>query len=137
MMQERATRVFTADDYIAKYIELSDIVTEKTRLYEEDIKQAKADMELMKNLLAQEINRLDGQSIKTRHGTAYRSTVTRFRVDDRETWVKWVITNEKGDMLTLHVANDAIKDYVDAGHNLPPGLTATTIHNTNIMRSRP
>jgi hypothetical protein len=134
-MQEMTPRIFTADDYIQKYVELSDRVDKKTREYEESIKQDKADMELMKNLLTEEINRLDGQSIKTRHGTAYRSTVTRFRVDDRETWVKWVITNEQGTMLTLHVANDAIKDYVDAGNILPPGLTATTIHNTNIRRS--
>ena len=116
---------------IAKVLELRETVSKKNKAYEANIKDDKSNIDLLENLLGEEINRLGGQSIKTAYGTAYRSTITSFRVADRETWVNWVIKNEQGDMLTLHVAKDAVKEYTDT-LGLPPGLDMMTIHKTNV-----
>ena len=116
---------------IAKVLELRETVSKKTKAYENDVKEDKSNIDLLENLLGEEINRLGGQSIKTAYGTAYRSTITSFRVANRETWVSWVIKNEQGHMLTLHVAKDAVKEYTDT-NGLPPGLDMMTIHKTNV-----
>jgi len=118
---------------IAKVLELRETVSKKTKAYEANIKDDKSNIELLENLLGEEINRLGGQSIKTVYGTAYRSTITSFRVANRETWVSWVIKNEQGHMLTLHVAKDAVKEFTDQ-NGLPPGLNMTTIHRCNVRR---
>ena len=118
---------------IGKVIELRDRVDAKTKAYKDSIKQDETDIDLLENLLLAEINKLDGQSIKTANGTALRTTLTSFRVADRETWVNWVIANNQGDMLTLHVAKEAVKEYADQ-NGLPPGLNMTTIHRCNVRR---
>ena len=118
---------------IGKVIELRDRVDAKTRAYKDSIKQDETDIDLLENLLLAEINKLDGQSIKTANGTALRTTLTSFRVADRETWVNWVIANNQGDLLTLHVAKEAVKEYTDQ-NGLPPGLNMTTIHRCNVRR---
>ena len=118
---------------IGKVIELRDRVDAKTRAYKDSIKQDETDIDLLENLLLAEINKLDGQSIKTANGTAFRATLTSFRVADREVWVNWVIANNQGDMLTLHVAKEAVKEYTDQ-NGLPPGLNMTTIHRCNVRR---
>ena len=119
---------------IGKVIELRDRVDAKTRAYKDSIKQDETDIDLLENLLLAEINKLGGQSIKTANGTALRTTLTSFRVADREVWVNWVIANNQGDMLTLHVAKDAVKEFTDQ-NGLPPGLNMTTIHRCNVRRS--
>ena len=118
---------------IGKVIELRDKVDAKTRAYKDSIKQDETDIDLLENLLLAEINKLEGQSIKTASGTAFRATLTSFRVADREVWVNWVIANNQGDMLTLHVAKEAVKEYADQ-NGLPPGLNMTTIHRCNVRR---
>ena len=118
---------------IGKVIELRDKVDAKTRAYKDSIKQDETDIDLLENLLLAEINKLGGQSIKTANGTALRTTLTSFRVADRECWVNWVIANNQGDMLTLHVAKEAVKEYTDQ-NGLPPGLNMTTIHRCNVRR---
>ena len=118
---------------IGKVIELRDRVDAKTKAYKDSIKQDETDIDLLENLLLAEINKLGGQSIKTANGTAFRATLTSFRVADRECWVNWVIANNQGDMLTLHVAKDAVKEFTDQ-NGLPPGLNMTTIHRCNVRR---
>ena len=118
---------------IGKVIELRDRVDAKTKAYKDSIKQDETDIDLLENLLLAEINKLGGQSIKTASGTALRTTLTSFRVADRECWVNWVIANNQGDMLTLHVAKEAVKEYTDQ-NGLPPGLNMTTIHRCNVRR---
>lgn len=124
----------TASDLIKKYIELRDATERITDRYNKEVQPYKEGLELIENLLTEEINRLDGQAIKTQHGTAYRSTVTSFRVIDRETWLNWVINENKRDMLTTNVAKDAVKDYIEATSTTPPGLSTTSIFKTNVRR---
>lgn len=123
----------SAAQMIAKVVELRDKIEKKTKAYEDATKEDRNDIEMLENLLGEEINRLGGQSIKTVYGTAYRSTVTSFRVADRETWLNWVFAEDQREMLTAHVAKEAVQEYAQA-NGLPPGLNKTVIHKTLIRR---
>jgi len=123
----------TAADRIKKVLELRAIVDSAKRGFDDLVKPYLEDIEYNENMLGAEINRLGGQSIKTVYGTAYRTTVTSFRVADRQVWLDWVFANKARDMLTTHVAKDAIKDYQErTGATLPPGLNMTQIHRTGV-----
>jgi hypothetical protein len=93
-------------------------------------------MTLIENLLMDEINKLEGQSIKTQFGTAYRSTITSFRVADRETWLEFVFGGNHRDFVTANVAKDAVKEYRDQHGDLP-GLSVTKMHKLNIKAGEP
>jgi hypothetical protein len=54
------------------------------------------------------------------------------KVTDRQTWLDWVFENNQRDMLTTHVAKEAVKDYKERGGIIPPGLDVTNIHKINI-----
>jgi hypothetical protein len=123
----------TAADRIKKVLELRAIVDSAKRGFDDLVKPYLEEIEYNENMLGAEINRLGGQSIKTVYGTAYRTTVTSFRVADRQVWLDWVFANKARDMLTTHVAKDAIKDYQErTGATLPPGLNMTQIHRTGV-----
>lgn len=122
----------TAAQLIKKYLEIRDTVTALTKDYDKQVSSHKDNMQLIEGVLAEEINRLEGQSIKTEFGTAYRSTVTSFRVADRSAWLNWVFENDERDMLTTHVAKDAVKEYIDETKAVPPGLDIATLHKINI-----
>ena len=117
---------------IEKYLECRRSLKALTDRYEEEAKPYKEGMETVESLLGDEINRLEGQAIKTAAGTAYRSTVTSFRVADREMWLDWVFTNDQRDMLTSHVAKDAVKEFTEMHETPPPGLNMTLIYKINV-----
>jgi hypothetical protein len=94
-------------------------------------------MTLIENILMDEINRLEGQSIKTKFGTAYRSTITSFRVADREAWLEFVFSGDHRDFVTANVAKDAVKEYIDEIKTTPPGLNVTQIYKLNIRAGEP
>lgn len=126
----------SAAQLIRKYIECRNSIALLNDQHEKKIRPYREGMELIEGLLAEDINRLEGQSIKTKDGTAYRSTTTSFRVADRVAWLDWVIHNNHRDMLTTNVAKEAVKEYVDNnGGKLPPGLNMTTVYKILVRTS--
>jgi len=118
----------TVAQMIAKVIELRDKVDAKTKAYKESIKDDEADIDLLESLL------LDGQSIRTANGTAIRVPFTSFRVVDRQVWFDWVFDAHQDQMLTAHVAKEAVKEHLDEFKKLPPGLDMTMIYRCNVRR---
>lgn len=126
----------SAAQLIKKYVECRDSIATITERYEKELLPYKNGMILIEGLLADEINRLEGQSIKTEMGTAYRSTVISFKVADRDAWLDFVFQNNQRDMLTTHTAKDAVKEYMETnGGTPPPGLNMTQIYKINVKRS--
>lgn len=104
-----------------------------TKTYEENILKYQNGIKLAEILLLEELNRVEGQNIKTEHGTVYRKVITSFTVADREAWLDFVFENNQRDMLTAHVAKEAVKEYLETnGGTPPPGLNMTRIYNVNV-----
>jgi hypothetical protein len=123
----------SAAQLIKKYLECRQNIATLTARHKEEILPYKNGMDLIESLLADEINRLEGQSIRTDQGTAYRSTITSFTVADRDVWFDWVFDNKQRDMLTANVAKEAVKEFIDThGDATPPGLNVTHIHKITI-----
>ena len=128
-MDTRPSAARLIQEYVDRRKDIAKIVLR----HEEELKPYRDGLNLLENLLADEINRLEGQAIKTTYGTAYRSTLVSFKVADRETWLDWVIKNKKLDMLTSNVAKDAVKEFMEnGGRGTPPGLNMTTIYKINV-----
>jgi len=124
----------TAAELIEKYIQLRDHLKKLTDEFEERTETYRTSMTAIEGVLLDEINRLGGQSIKTPYGTAYRSTTVSAKVVDRDAWFDFIFENKHRDMLTTHVAKDAVKDWMETSQKSPPGLDLTPIMKCNIRK---
>ena len=124
----------TAGWLIKKYLETRNSIRLLTDRFEKEIAPYKEGLEAIESLLMEEINRLEGQAIKTEDGTAYRMPQTFFRVADRQIWFDWVFSTGHRDMLTAAVSKDAVKEFMETENAgaPPPGLNMTQIYKVNV-----
>lgn len=123
------------DELIGKYIAAREKKAELTAAYKE--KTAKIDMVLDKieaALLAQ-FATLGTDSVKTQHGTAYKSTKTSYQVADWDSTLEFIKQNELWHMLERRVAKAGVDAYKDETGAIPPGLNSRTEVTVNIRRT--
>jgi uncharacterized membrane-anchored protein YhcB (DUF1043 family) len=126
---------FTTADLIGQYIKLRDAVESKTKAFQESMQPYQAAMQAIEGAVSEMIAKMDGQSVKTDQGTAYRSTVLAVRCADRESLFEYVKAHDAYDLLTSAVAKDAVKDYLEkSGGSPPPGVDVAYVHKTNFRR---
>ena len=123
---------------IKRYLEIRHDIVILTDRFEKEVQPYKEGLETIENLLMDEINRLEGQSIKSEDGTAYRTPQTFFRVADREAWFNWVFSTGHRDMLTAHVAKEAVKEWMETENNdaPPPGVNVTRMYKINVRSNQ-
>jgi hypothetical protein len=85
----------------------------------------------LEGAIADEMDKQGVKNAPTEYGTAYFSHILKPKVVDREIYLRWVVDNEAFDLITNHVAKEALKDMGE----YPPGLQVDTFRKLNI-RSR-
>lgn len=105
----------TPSELVYEYTQLDNYVDAETKRFGEHLKPHKQRMEAIKNKLLEMMNE-QGTDFKTDYGTAYRSTITTPKVDDKEKFLDWVLDDwdHRGDFLQIGAPQiDAFRDYVD------------------------
>lgn len=123
-------------ELIQRYIQLRDYVEAKTKALEAELKPYKDGMASIEGAVSQQIIDLGGESIKTEHGTAYRTTVMAVKVADREAFMQFVADDfgERSSFLTSAVTKETVRDWMEQNNAVPPGLNVTNVHKTNFRR---
>jgi hypothetical protein len=118
----------SADDMIDKYIRLRDKVKAiKERHVEELAPYAKA-MDVLEAWMLEALNNAKLQSMKSVHGTAYKSTRTSAKVLDWPAVLEFIKTREAWDLLEARVSKLAAQAIVDeTGQPIPGVETASEI----------
>ena len=126
----------TTADLIGKYIELRDEIELRTKAFDVSLLPYKEAMDAISAAVTDEINRLEGQSIKTEKGTAFRQQWTAAKVADRELFMDFVFDGRREGFLTSATSKDAVKEYMEM-HNgqLPPGIDFTSGYKTLFRRA--
>jgi len=126
----------TTADLIGRYIQIRDHIAAMTKQHEESLKPYQEALQAIEGAVTEEINRLDGQSVKTEQGTAYRSEWTAVKVADRETFLDFVFAGRHEGFITNATSKEAVKEFIDA-HNgqVPPGLDFTRGYKTLFRRA--
>lgn len=129
-----------ANDLVAEYFQLKDQLEVWNKKVAEHIKPTQVRMEELSNLLLALLNQQGAESLKTDHGTAYKSTIVTPSIVDREAYLDFIEANwgEIGnEMLQLAAPQKkAVQDYIDS-HNgmLPPGTKLSSFTRVNVRRS--
>lgn len=100
------------------------------RLMEHEVKPLKDLISAIEGALAIYMDKEGINSVKSDTRTAYFTTSVRYNVADRETYLQWLIDNAAWELITNHVAPDAIR----AMETLPPGIAMNAYRRVTVRR---
>lgn len=124
----------TVDAVIKKYMELR---VEKEAI-EADVKARvdtiKTSMEKLEAWLKLKLDADGLTSFKTDHGTAFLTTTDFANVEDWDAVLRFIREEEAFDMLEKRISKTAVRAYIDATKEVPPGVKYGTKLDINIRK---
>lgn len=124
----------TVDEIIAQFVRLRDRIKEADDAHKQRVKFAKDHLEKLEAVLMDKLNELGGESIKTSHGTVYRSTKRSATIADGEVFRKFVIDNEAYDLVDWRANATAVGDFIKSEDTTPPGVNYSTTFRVGVRR---
>lgn len=123
------------DDLVSQYIRLRDKIKEVEDAHKEKLKTAKEHLEHLNNTLLDRLNQLGGESVKTAHGTVYRTTRRSASIADGDTFRQFVINNEAFDLVDWRANANAVDDFIKEQQAPPPGVNFSTTYTVGVRRA--
>lgn len=124
----------TIDQAIAVYIKLRDSKQKLAKEQAEAMRPFNQKLEQVENWLLAVLNKQDAESIRTDHGTCYKSTRTQAKVADWDAALEYIVENEMYQMLERRVSKAAVEEFVEAQGAPPPGVEITQEVRVNVRR---
>lgn len=123
------------DDLVSQYIRLRDKIKEVEDAHKEKLKNAKEHLDSLNNTLLDRLNQLGGESVKTQHGTVYRTTRRSASITDGDTFRQFVIANEAFDLVDWRANAIAVDDFIKDQNAPPPGVNFSTTYTVGVRRA--
>jgi hypothetical protein len=126
----------TPQDLIGEYVSLRDQKKLADDTYAAFAKREYTDrMDEIELILLDFLNNEAGSSsISGDNGTAYKKVDTSVTVADAKAFREYVISNQRFELIDWRAAKTPIKDNVEAGEALPPGINFTQRVSVGIRR---
>ncbi len=135
---DQVAAVTTAEQLIAEVIALKDKLALASKQFDDFCKPFKEKIAANENALLAMLNEQRLDSVKSDAGTAYKSTITSYKIADRDKVLDLIMDNWEqfgSEMLQFSVQKDAVKNFVQENGKLPEGLTQDSFVRLNIRRS--
>ena len=128
------TAVPKVDDVIQTYIKLRTQKEELEAGVKTKLKDIKEKMSKLEQWIQTESDRTGIKSFKTDHGTAFVTTSDFASVSDWNAVLDFARDNDAFDILTRSVSKVAVRGYIDANKEVPPGITFGTKIGVSVRR---
>jgi hypothetical protein len=123
------------DELVGKYVEVRDKKSDLTADYKAKIAKIDTVLDKIETLLLQQFDAMGMDSVKTPHGTAYKSTKTSYQIADWDSTLAFIREHELFHVLERRVAKAGVDAYKEETGELLPGLNARTEVTVNIRRT--
>ncbi len=123
------------DQLVDQFIRLRDKLKEVDDAHKEKTRAARQHKELLEAKLLERLNDLGGDSVKTAHGTVYRTTRRSATIADGDTFRQYVITNAEFDLVDWKANANAVDDYIKNNTAPPPGINFSTAFTVGVRRA--
>lgn len=123
------------DDVVAKFMDLRRQKEAVEREAKQQVAGLNQQMKLLETYIESEMNRLGVSSFKTEYGSAYKTLTEKAAVADWTELIEYVKENDAYDLLQHRVSKQAVKQRVDMGETVPPGVNYFT--ETEIVFRKP
>lgn len=137
-LETQITAVKSAEQLIEETIAIKDKMKKADEQYAKFCAPWKEKIKENENKLLALLNEQNLQNVRSDSGTAFKSTITSYKVVDRDTVLKQILDNWQAfgnEMLMMNVQSDAVKKYVQENGRLPEGITSDSFTRINIRRS--
>jgi hypothetical protein len=124
----------TVDAVIKKYMRLRSQKEAVEATIKEELDKIKADMTKLEAFLKAKLDADGLTSFKTDHGTAFLTTTDFANVDDWDAVLRFIREEEAYDMLEKRVSKTAVRGYIEANKEVPPGIKYGTKLDINIRK---
>lgn len=124
----------TADQLIDAYVKLRDEKASIAERHKAELDPYNGALERLETQLMDMLNAQGGDSIKTKSGTAYRSTATTAKVDDWPAFVTFVLDSGDTELLVRNVNKTRMTELLEAGQSVP-GCSQSQVSRINVRRS--
>ena len=124
----------TVDAVIKKYMKLRSQKEAVEAEVKERINQIKADMTKLEAFLKAKMDADGLTSFKSEHGTAFLTTTDFANVDDWDAVLQFIREENAYDMLERRVSKTAVRGYIEANKEVPPGVKYGTKLDINIRK---
>jgi hypothetical protein len=125
----------TADQLVAIYIKMRDAKDTVKRDMEQQINQIDEQMQVIAQQILEICKETGAESIRTAHGTAYRTIKQRFWTNDWEAMHKFIRENEAMELLERRIHQTNMKQFLEEHPDLKPaGLNIDREYAVTIRR---
>ena len=125
----------TIEELVSQYIRLRDKIKEADDAHKARLKDPREHLEKLSNTLLERLNEVGGESVKTSHGTVYRTTRRSASLADGDAFRQFVINNEAFDLVDWRANANAIDDFIKNESTPPPGVNFTMAYTVGVRRS--
>lgn len=125
----------TIDVRIEQYIKLRDMIKERDDAHKEAMKPYRETLEALNAVMLAHLNAIGGDSVKTAHGTVYKTVKRSASLEDADQFMRHVIGGEHWELLDRKANVSAVEAYVDENGVLPPGVKWTSTAVVGVRRS--
>ena len=124
----------TVDSVIKKYMKLREKKALVEATIKEELDKIKADMTKLEAFLKAKLDADGLTSFKTEYGTAFLTTTDFANVDDWDAVLRFIREEEAYDMLEKRVSKTAVRGYIEANKEVPPGIKYGTKLDINVRK---
>lgn len=125
---------YTAEQLIERYVELRDEIKVLDEAHSEKMKPFRQSLEVLEAALQDMLNTTGGDSIKTKAGTAYRSTATTAKMEDWAAFIGYVQHTGDFELLVRNVNKTRLQECLEAGRSVP-GCSMGQVQRINVRRA--
>jgi arsenate reductase-like glutaredoxin family protein len=126
-----------ADKLALAYIKMRDKRKELLAEYEKADGAIQVQMDMVEAELMSICKDIGADSIKTPHGTVYRSVRTRYQANDWDSMYKFIMEHNVPQILERRISTSNMKQFLDENPNLMPiGMNIDNKYTVTVRRSK-
>lgn len=123
------------DDLVNQFVRLRDKLKEADAQHKERTKPARDYLDALSGKLLDRLNTMGGESVKTAHGTAYRTTRRSATIADGDAFRQFVISSDSFDLVDWRANAGAVDDFIQSEGTPPPGVNFSTAFTVGVRRA--
>lgn len=129
------TRDLTIDEVTRRYLLVRDEKAQLDKAHKNRMKKYDETLAKLENKLMQMLEQIGAESVRTNHGTPYRSLKESFTVASRDDYLDFIREHDAWELLDARVSKTAAKQFKEEHGDLPAGVNYRAVHTINVRSS--
>ncbi len=125
---------YTAEQLIERYIQIRDQIKVISEKHAEELRPFNDGLSALEMGLQDVLNSTGGDSIKTKAGTAYRSSHTAAKMEDWPSFINFVLQVGDTELLVRSANKTRVLEHMEGGA-VVPGVSMSTVNRINVRRA--